>query len=291
MIEAAGDDVASDFAGLADRQAADGVSGEIHVDEVEGAFPTEVGIHAALDDAEEGLGLVEGGVPGDFVPVCLEEGFGAGGPGVGEVHGVAGAFPAGGGFDALVEGHEDVGAERDLDGDGVLGRKEVAGAIEVGAEVDAIGGDFAEFGEGEDLEAAGVGEHGAAPGHEAVDAAHAGDEVVTGAEVEMVGVGEDDLRAEAGGAEGFEDALLDGLDGCGGADWHEDWCFDDAVREVEAGSASAVGGGVFDLEEGGHIDECRVAVRGCWGAGRVGDVCGCKWDRHPGGCLFAGWRC
>ena len=71
-----------------------------------------------------------------------EVGERAGGPGVGEAHGVAGALPGGGGLDALVEGHDDVGAEGDLDVDGVLGREEVFGAIEVGAELHACRSDF-----------------------------------------------------------------------------------------------------------------------------------------------------
>ena len=61
------------------------------------------------------------------------------GPGVGEGHGVAGALPACGGLDALVEDHHDVGAEGDLDGHGVFGGEEVLAAVEVGAELDAIG--------------------------------------------------------------------------------------------------------------------------------------------------------
>ena len=67
------------------------------------------------------------------------------------------------------------------------------------------------FAERKDLETAGVRQQGAAPIHEAVDAADAADELVAGAEVEVVGVGEDDLRAGAGAAEGFKDALLDCL--------------------------------------------------------------------------------
>ena len=77
-------------------------------------------------------------MPWDFVFVGLEIFFGAGGPGVGETHGVAGALPGCGGFDALVEDHDDVGAERDLYSDGVFGREEVFGAVEVRAEFDAV---------------------------------------------------------------------------------------------------------------------------------------------------------
>jgi hypothetical protein len=99
----------------------------------------------------------------------------------------------------------------------VLGSEEVRTAVEVGAEADALVGDFAERAEREDLEAAGVGEHGARPTDEAMQAAHAADGFVAGAQVEMVGVAEDDFCAE-----GLERVLGDGFDGSLRADGHED---------------------------------------------------------------------
>ena len=56
--------------------------------------------------------------------------------------------------------------------------------------------DLAHVGEAEDLEAAAVGEDGAVPVHEAVQAAQLGDELVAGPQGEVVGVAEDDLRAD-----------------------------------------------------------------------------------------------
>ena len=84
-------------------------------------------------------------------------------------------------FDAFVEDHGDVGAEGDLHGDGVFGREEVFAAVEVRTELDAVRGDLAQLGERKDLEAAGVGEHGARPAHELVHSAHTLDEFVAGA--------------------------------------------------------------------------------------------------------------
>ena len=141
-FEGAGDHLARNLAGFADGEAADGVAVEVHLDEALGGLAAEVGVHAALDDAEEGLGCFELLRPGNFVLVGVEVGLGACGPGVGEGHGVAGAFVRGRGLDALVEGHQDVGTEGDLDFDGVLGREEMRGAVEVGAELDAFGCDF-----------------------------------------------------------------------------------------------------------------------------------------------------
>ena len=65
-------------------------------------------------------------------------------PGHGEAQAFFGASAIGGVLGALVESHADVGAESDLNVDGVLGREEVLAAIEMGAELDAIVGDFAE---------------------------------------------------------------------------------------------------------------------------------------------------
>jgi hypothetical protein len=88
-------------------------------------------------------------------------------PGHGEAQALFGARAIGRVLGALVEGHADVGAERDLHVDGVLGREEVRTAVEVRAEAHAVVGDFAQLAQGEDLEAAGVGEHGARPTDEA----------------------------------------------------------------------------------------------------------------------------
>ena len=97
------------------------------------------------------------------------------------------------------------------------GVKKCDAAIEVRAEADAFVGDLAQLAEGEDLEAAGVGEHGARPADEFVQAAHAADGFVAGAQIEVIGVAENDF-----GAERFEHVLRDGFDRALRADGHED---------------------------------------------------------------------
>jgi hypothetical protein len=62
-------------------------------------------------------------------------------------------------------------------------------AVQVRLEDDAFVGDLAQTGEAEDLVAAGIGEDGAGPGHEAMQAAELADQFVAGAQEEMVGVG------------------------------------------------------------------------------------------------------
>ena len=63
-------------------------------------------------------------------------------------------------------------------------------------EDDAVVGDLAQPAQAEDLEAAGIGEDGARPGHEAVQPAHAADQLVAGPQIEMIGVGQQDADAE-----------------------------------------------------------------------------------------------
>ncbi len=101
---------------------------------------------------------LEFGGPGDQVLVGAEVGERALGPCHGEAQALFGAGARGGVLGALVKGHADVGAEGDLHVHGVFGSKEVAAAVEVGAEAHALLGNLAELAEGEDLEAAGVGQ-------------------------------------------------------------------------------------------------------------------------------------
>lgn len=98
--------------------------------------------------------------------------------------------------DALVEHHHDVAADGALHRDAGLGRKVVEFAVDVTAECRALLGHLAVAGKGEDLEAARVGEDGAIPAHEAVDAAEFPKHLGAGAEQQMVGVGEQALGAE-----------------------------------------------------------------------------------------------
>ena len=53
-----GDHFQGQFARLADAEAADGVAVEVHFNESLGALAAEIAVHAALDDAEEGLGAI-----------------------------------------------------------------------------------------------------------------------------------------------------------------------------------------------------------------------------------------
>src|SRR6201986_1544588 len=94
---------------------------------------------------------------------------------------------------ALVEGHDDVGTQADLGGDGALGTEKVGGAIEVRAEGHPLFADLAQIAQAEDLKAARVGEDRAIPGHELLHAAELADHVNAWAKIEMIGVVEQAL--------------------------------------------------------------------------------------------------
>ena len=87
--------------------------------------------------------------------------------------------------------------------------------------------------EAEDLEASGVGEDRPVPLHEPVEAAVRGDDLGARAEVQVIGVAEDDLRAELP-----QLARLDGLDRRLGADGHEAGRLDHPVGRHETSGAS-----------------------------------------------------
>ncbi len=119
----------------------------------------------------------------------------------------------------------------------------MAAAVEVGAEADAFVGHLAELAERKDLKAAGIGEQGARPTDEAMQAAHAADGFVARTEIEVVCVAEDDLDAE-----GFEQILRDGFDGTGGAYGHENGGFNSLVGQDELGAAATGLGLIEEVE-------------------------------------------
>ena len=99
------------------------------------------------------------------------------------------------------------------------------GTVEMGAEKHAFFCDLAQITETEHLEAAAVGEDRTIPVHEAVETAELTDKLMPRPQVQMIGIGKNDLRFCV-----FELVGRQGLDSGLGADRHEGWCFDLAVR-------------------------------------------------------------
>ena len=135
---------------------------------------------------------------------------------------------------ALVKLHDDVRAEFFLDGDGRLRSEKVAAAVQMGAKLHALLAHLAKVGQRKDLKTAAVGQDGPVPAHKAVQAAGAGNEILARAQVKMVGVGEDDLRADV-----LEFIRGHGLNRGLRAHGHVDGRFDNAVGRVQTAAARA----------------------------------------------------
>src|SRR5256714_2674346 len=112
--------------------------------------------------------------------------------------------------------------------------------------------DLAQRAETEHLEAAGVGEKRMRPAYETVQALMRGDDVESRPQPQMVGVAEDDLRAEL-----LELARCHGLDRAVSADRHEDRRLDGAMRERQA---PATRGATLRGDRELHRRDCSSAV-------------------------------
>jgi len=113
-------------------------------------------------------------------------------------------------------------------------------------EAGAFFGEHAAIAEAEDLIAAAVGQDWLGPVHEAMQAAAPGNQVVAGAEIQMIGIAEDDLRASV-----LQIARGDGFDRGARADGHEDRRFNRPMSCLQhAGAGGAVAMGDSESETG-----------------------------------------
>ena len=228
-------------------------------------LPAQVLVLRALDHAEERLVRPMRAKLGE--PLVL--GHAALRPGVGAGDGpllvLAGVQQRG----ALVEGEHDVGTDLVLHLHRHLGREPVHAAVEMGLERDPVVVDVREAvlalgdhlvradrlrvhrqdlleadAEGEDLEAAAVGDGRAVPAHERREPARLVDDVGARLQVQVVGVGQDHLAAEL--AHGLRQHRLDG--GLG-PDRREGRRADVAVRRADDPGATRPGPeGVLHVE-------------------------------------------
>ena len=183
----------------------------------------QVGIDAALDDREEGLGIaVERLRLAEMLRETLQPAFR-------EVEALAGVGVVGVARAALVERHADVGTDDALRVHVVLRRELVPRAVDVAPEGAALRGELADGAQREHLEAAAVREDRPVPGLEAVQAARGAERVQAGTQVEMVGVAQDDLRPDV-----FAQVpVIDALDGTDGPDGHEYGGMDPAMVRLD----------------------------------------------------------
>lgn len=229
------------FLGLAHRQPADGVAMKADFGQPGQRLVAQRLVHAALHDAEQRVGVAQ---PVELVARAAR-------PAQRHAH-RAGVFVDAGGAPidfvrrALVEHHDDIGIQRALDAHRLLGRQEQARPVDGRGEFHAFLGDLAHALQAEDLEAAGVGQDGLVPLHEAVQAAVLFHDGGAGAQPQVEGVAQHDLRADV-----LELVRQHGLDAAVGADRHENGGLDHAVVERQAAAAgAAVGGQQFELQSG-----------------------------------------
>ena len=136
-----------------------------------------------------------------------------------------------------------------LDAHRLLGRQEQLVAVDRRGELDAFLGDLAQRAQREHLEAAGVGEDGAVPGHELVQAAEGFNDFQPRAQPQVEGVAQADLGADVAQVLG-----RDALDRAVGADRHEGRRVDGAVVEGQAAATGgAVGGEEFVFHAGVRV--------------------------------------
>ena len=96
---------------------------------------------------------------------------------------------------ALIERHTNVRTESDLHIHRMFRRKKMAAAVEMGTEPDALVRDLAQLRQTVNLKAARVAEHGSRPTHESMQTAHAPDRFMSRAQIQMVCIPKNDLRA------------------------------------------------------------------------------------------------
>ncbi|MNL41065.1 hypothetical protein D3C87_1634560 [compost metagenome] len=147
---------------------------------------------------------------------------------------------------ALIELHHDVGVQRALDLHRDLGRQEKLVAIDRRCERDAIFSDLAQIAERKHLEATGIGQDRLVPADKLVQALVGVDHVQPGAQPQVEGIAQDDVRANL-----VQFQRRHRLDRAVGADRHEDRRLDHAVVQRDAAAAGvAVGGDEFEVEHG-----------------------------------------
>ena len=188
------DDVIHRLCRLPYGQAADGVTGQVqrrdslHMPDAQGR------IGAALVDAPEHLLRIHRAGQG-VQPLVL--GLAAHQPAVGALAGLLNIFIGRGVLHALVKGHADVGAQIRLDLHALLRAHKNLPPVDVGGEIHALLLDLPQGGQGKHLEASGIREDGPVPGHEPMQSAHVPDQSVPGPKMQMVGIRQHHLGAEA----------------------------------------------------------------------------------------------
>src|SRR6266478_3660978 len=188
-------DFGGHFAGclvrLADGESADRIAGKIEVEKLASTFAAQVGKSCALDNSELPLRQVTVALRA-FLKIVAS----APGPHGGSCDGGFGMIARRGRFDTFIEDHGDIRAEGELNLCGFFRGAAMLGTLEMRAKANSFVGTLSKRGETEDLVTAGIGKDGTRPGHELMQAAELAHEFMSGTQIKMIGIGEDDFRAE-----------------------------------------------------------------------------------------------
>ena len=199
---------------LANREAADGKAVKVQGTDFLHGAGTQILEKAALGDAEEKIG-------GRSRRIGL---YGPPGPAACQgqtLFRIAIVCAIGYTF---IQHHHDVRVQGPLDFQHLLRGEQMLRTVDVRAELHPFLPYLAQGTQAEDLEAAAVRQDGSVPGGKAVQAAMAGHQFVARAQIEMVGIAQDDGRTHCGQIVG-----RNGLDGTHRAHGHEDGCGNVAV--------------------------------------------------------------
>ena len=186
-------------------------------------------IGTALNDREKGLFVAMYGFR------RIETLDTAGQPTVRKAERVLSIFEIAGIRRTLIKGHDDVSANDALRIHHVFWGEMVARAINMALERDTFLLDFAAVRQRIYLIATTIGQDGALPSIEAMQAAHLSQRIEAGAQIKVISIAEDDLRSYVV----YEFVLVYGLNGARRAHRHENGCLDSAVRSFDRGRTSA----------------------------------------------------
>ncbi len=204
---------------LADRKPTNGVPRKTECTDISSGLLAQVFEDTTLDDAKERLIRAGFGCQAALRPV------------MGAQHGLLVVCIIGG-VGTFIESHDDIGIQIFLDGNGLLRGEPVQGAIDMAFKCDTILINAAQPTQRKDLKAARIGENGAIPMHELMQATQFVDEVITGAQIQMIGVGKDD-----GGIDLQQLLGSDSFNCCLSADRHEDRGGNFPMRSLEYAGA------------------------------------------------------
>ena len=191
---------------------------------------TKIQIGAALVDAEQQLVRIDCQAflfqPGHL---CLATQQPPGGTGAA----VFGILVLRGVFDALIKGHGDGGTQIGLNLHALFRAHEDLVPVQMRMEGYPLLADVAELCQAEYLKSAAVGQDGPVPAGELVQAAHVGNHLVAGTQMQMIGIAQHDLRADVLQVKGRQSAL----DGAGCGNIHESRGLYRAVHRLENAAA------------------------------------------------------